>query len=149
MKLAPAALIAALGATAALAGCNNYPPPAPMGAPPPAFMADRASGQRLVSCFQARDIRGHRIVDNRTMYMNVNDRDVYRVTMSGACLAGSFSTDPIITRQPPGSSIICRPIDLDISIAHPGTGHSVPCIVDGIELMTPEQVAAIPSKLRP
>jgi hypothetical protein len=86
------------------------------------------------------------------MYIDVGGRDVYRIGMTGACLAGAFSTDPIVTRQPPGSAMICSPIDMDISIVRGGGGSgsfATPCIVGSIQRLTPAEVAALPPKLKP
>jgi hypothetical protein len=145
MKLALASLV---GAAAALGACTAYDPyngTAPLAAAP-AYGVDAVA--RPGGCFYARDIRNHTVLDDHTLLINVADRDVYRVEMSGACLAGATSSDPIITRQPPGSTTVCRPIDLDISIAI-GGGMRSPCIVSDIVRLTPEEVAALPPKLRP
>lgn len=144
MKLALASLIAA---GAALAACAEYYPPPPLPGPPlpPPPLAGTALAPG--DCFRSMDIRNHTVGDDRTLYLDVSGRGVYRVGMSGACLAGSVSSDPIVMRQPPGSQIICRPIDLDIAI-HKG-GFSSPCIVESIVRMTPAEVDALPPRLRP
>jgi hypothetical protein len=67
--------------------------------------------------------------------------------MKGGCLAGAIPSDPIITRSPPGSSMICRPLDMDMAISR--GGFETPCIVDSIVKMSAEEVAALPSKIRP
>jgi hypothetical protein len=98
-------------------------------------------------CFRTADIRGHTVGDDRTLYLNVNGRAVYRVQMSGACLAGATSSDPLVMRQPPGSAIVCRPIDLDVSISK--GGFPSPCIVNSITPMSVAEVDALPPRLRP
>jgi hypothetical protein len=118
------------------------PQPSPLGEAPPSG-ASLATGQ----CFRSQDIRSHRIGDRSTLLLNVRGKEAYRVTMKGACLAGATETDPIITRSPPGSTIICKPIDLDIAISK--GGFATPCIVDSIVRMSPEQIAALPKKLKP
>lgn len=142
-------LAAALALALPLAACAAKPPPGDMAgvlppAPPP--------GTRLASadCFRSADIRNHTIGDSRTLFLSVRNRDVYRVGMSGACLAGAFPSDFLVTRQPPGSSLICAPIDMDVAISK-GTsgGFETPCIVESIVKLTPAQVAALPPKLRP
>lgn len=134
----------AAAAILACAGVANAKPrlSADLGPPPPAG-AHLASGQ----CFRSQDIRNHTYADDRTLLLNVRDHSVYRVTMSGACLAGTMPSDPIITRSPPGSQIICRPLDLDIGVGR--SGFETRCIVDSIVKLTPEQVAALPKKLKP
>jgi hypothetical protein len=144
MKLALASILAA---AAGLAACTEYyPPPPPPGvpvvavAPPPGALPPDL-------CFRSRDIRNHTLGGDRTLYLNVNDRMVYRVEMNGACFAGAVQSDPIITREPPGSSIVCRPIDLDVSINK--GGFTTPCIVGSIAPMTAAEVAALPPRMRP
>lgn len=141
MRLAFITLVGALAAaaigTAAFAAKDS-----PLGPPPP-------DGGRLErgDCIRSREIRNHTIADDQTILLNVDGRATYRVTVSGACLGGAVSSDPIVTRNPPGSSLICRPIDMDLAIAKDGFEST--CIVRSIVKMTPEQVSALPKKLRP
>ena len=140
------AMIALCGLTAT--ACAMTPGPAPVTnlGPPPADGAGLPSGQ----CFRSADIRNHTVVDRDTMLLRVNNRDVYRVMVSTGCLAGAMSSDPIITRQPPGAPIICKPIDMDLGVARTGGGgFEARCIVRSIDKLTPEQVAALPPKLKP
>ncbi len=142
MKFAPA-LIAPLAAALGLAACTATTASRPELPPAPPSGAGLASGD----CFRSADLRSHTVGDDRTLFLRVNRGDVYRVSMSGSCLAGAISSDPLITRQPPGSSIVCRPLDLDIGIAK--SGFESRCIVDSIVKLTPAQVEALPRKLRP
>lgn len=128
----------------AASACAMTPTPVANLGPPPPDGAGLHSGQ----CFRSSDIRNHTVADRDTMLLRVNNRDTYRVTVGSGCLAGALSTDPIITRQPPGSPIICKPIDLDLGVARIG-GIETRCIVRSIVKLTPEQVAALPSKLQP
>ena len=142
MKLALAALIAA---GAALGACAPYAP-APHAALAPLPGVDASAAER--QCFRTHDIRSHTVGDKSALYINVSGREVYRIGMSDACLAGAISSDPLVMRQPPGSSMVCRPIDLDIAISRSG-GFAMPCIVSSITRLTPTEVAALPAKLRP
>ena len=150
MKLALATVI---GATGLLAACADYPPPPPP--PPPAALAAAVAPPPVVAppdgCFRTRDITNHTIGDDGTLYLNVNNRDVYRLEMSGSCLAGAASNDPLVMREPPGSPYACQPIDLDISISKGSltTGMPTPCIVRSMTRMTPAEVASLPPRLRP
>lgn len=132
-----AAGLAAAASTAAIAAKESPLPP------PPASGTSLPSGQ----CIRSHDIRNHSIGDPKSLLVRMNNNDVYRFTMAGNCLAGAISSDPIVTREPPGASIICRPIDIDLAISRGGFENR--CIVDSIVKMTPEQVAALPKKLRP
>jgi hypothetical protein len=129
MKLALAAAVAALTAGLALAAAAQ-----------PA--SDRA-------CFQTRDMRNHTVGDDHTLYVKVGQRDVYRIGMTNSCLAGAMSSDPIIMRSPPGSTTVCKPIDLDISITRGGGHINTPCIVGSLMKLTPQEAAALPRKVRP
>lgn len=138
-----------VAAALALAACSAYPPPppppgaAPLLPPPPPSGAGLAGGD----CFRTSDIRNHTVVNAQTLLIRVNRGEVYRVSMGGACLAGAISSDPLIMRQPPGSSIVCRPLDLDIGISK--TGFESRCIVDSIVRMSPAEVSVLPRRLRP
>lgn len=148
MKIAFVCAAAALG----LAACADYYPPGllppaagplPPPPPPPPPGAYLSSGD----CFRTSDIRNHTIGDGETLYLRVNRGDVYRVGMRGACLAGAISSDPLVMRQPPGSPIVCKPIDLDVAVNK--GGFESPCIVDSIVRLTPPEVDALPRRLRP
>lgn len=99
------------------------------------------------SCFRMRDMHNHSVVDANTIYASVGMHDVYKITSSNACFAAKWSSDPLITRVVAGSDIVCKPIDLDLKVG--GSGGVSPCIVTGIQKLTPAEVAAIPKKLRP
>ncbi|MDB5441802.1 MAG: hypothetical protein JWP73_178 [Phenylobacterium sp.] len=150
----PLALIGAIGAAATLAACaEDYayaPPPPPPGAVavvPAAPLYGVPAVAVVPACFYTRDIRNHTVGDDHTLYLNVNDRMVYRVETGNACFAGATSSDPIIIRNPPGSNNVCRPIDLDIGINTGGFNN--PCIVSSIVPLSPAEVAALPRRMRP
>lgn len=107
----------------------------------------RGTGLPAGQCIRSHDIRNHTILDRSTLLISGRDKSAYRVTMKGGCLAAATASDPIITRNPPGSDIICKPIDMDIGIGR--DGFETQCIVDSIVKLTPEQLAMVPKKLRP
>lgn len=142
MKLA-AITLAAGAAIATLA--YAAPPVSNLGPPPP-----KGTGLAPGQCVRSHDLKGHTIADSKTLLMGAQNRATYRVTMAGSCLAGAMSSDPIITRNPPGSDIICKPIDMDIAIARTGGGDfESKCIVESIVKLTDAEVAALPKKLKP
>lgn len=108
--------------------------------------AQPASGH---ACFQSRDMRNHTVGDDHTLYVKVGMHDVWRIGMTNACLAGAISSDPIITRSPPGATTICKPIDMDVSIVKGGGGIKTPCIVGSVMKLTPQEAAALPRRVRP
>ena len=94
-------------------------------------------------CFRTRDLRNHTVGDAHTLYFDVNGRSVYKVVTSNNCLATATSSDPIILLDRASSGQICSKMDLDISV---GEGR---CIVSSINKMTPEEIAALPRRVRP
>lgn len=132
-----AATVAVLGGAAAIAAKES-----PLSPPPPA-----GTGLPSGQCIRSHDIRNHTIADRQTLLIDVNGKATYRITVDGACLGGATASDPIITREPPGSSIICKPIDLDLAIDR--SGFESKCIVKSIVKMSPAEVAALPKKLKP
>jgi hypothetical protein len=135
---------------AALTGCADpyyAEAPAPPGYAVPAAAVVPAAMPG--GCFRSHDIRNHSIApDGHTLYIDVGGKGVYRITTNGACLAGAISSDPLVMEHPPGAQYVCKPIDLDISVAK-GGGVATPCIIDTITPMTPAEVAALPPRLRP
>ena len=151
MKLSLPALI---GAAGALAACTEYnSPPVAVAVPVAAApAADVAPASMAPGCFRTHDIDNHRIADDRTVYVRVLNRDVFRVETSNTCFAGAFPDDPLLIREPPGVPYVCRPIDIDLSILHNvggSLGMRTPCIVQSLTQLTPAEIAALPAKLRP
>jgi hypothetical protein len=146
MKLALAVMTTA---ATALAGCAAPYPPTPR-TPLPEALAAPPVGTALASadCFRPSDIQDHRIADSRTLLIRVRRNDVYRVGMGGNCLAGALVSDPLLMRSPPGTTIACQPIELDIGVIKSG-GFATPCLVDSIVKLTPEQVDMLPRNVRP
>ena len=133
------AFTALIGAAALAAGAHAQP------APPP-------SKPPTESCLRTSDIDSHRVADDHTLYIRQRNRDVFRLEMSGACLSGAGPSDPLVIRATSGVPLACRPVDLDISIAHNigmGGGGRTPCIVRSMSRLTPAEVAALPPKYRP
>jgi hypothetical protein len=135
-------IIALAAGAAATSGVALAAKPSPL-SPPPASGTGLPTGQ----CIRSSEIRNHTVGDRSTLLIDVQGKGAYRVTMKGSCLAGATSSDPIITRSPPGATTICKPIDMDVAISK--GGFATPCIVDSIVKMAPEEVAALPRKLKP
>ncbi|CAN5514532.1 DUF6491 family protein [soil metagenome] len=98
-------------------------------------------------CFRVSQMDGHRVADPKTLYVGVRNKDVYRIDMHGACLAGANMGDPLVIETVGGSDLVCKPIDLDLKVA--GTIGLSPCIVKSITKLTPPQIASLPRKLKP
>lgn len=100
------------------------------------------------SCFRVSQIRNHTKADNSTLLVSVGgQKSVYRWQMAGSCLAGASSSDPLILEPATGGDVICKPIDLNVRVQIGPIAS--PCILKSIHKLTPEQVAALPKKVRP
>jgi hypothetical protein len=117
------------------------------GQPEPAGAYGSPASASAPACFRVRQLHNHTVADPHTMYLNYDNRAVYRVTMSDNCLAAATSSDPIIIKERTGSDQICKPIDLDVSVAVGGIPNR--CIVSSIDRLSPEEAAALPRRLRP
>jgi hypothetical protein len=138
------ALIGVLGAAASLAACQEYGPSAPAAS----AYATPASAKASYGCFRTYDIRNHTIDGDHTAYIRLTDRSVYRIETNGSCFAGATSSDPLVMRSPPGSTYVCKAIDMDLGV-HIGGGPTKHCIVASVTPVAPAQVAALPPKIRP
>lgn len=100
------------------------------------------------SCFRISQIRNHTKADASTLLVSVGSgKSVYRWQMSGACLAAASSSDPLILEPVGGIDVVCKPIDLNVKVQVGAIAS--PCIVKSIAKLTPEEVAALPKKIRP
>lgn len=113
----------------------------------PAFAADQAK-PATSQCFRVSQIDNHTKGDNQTLYLSVRNKEVFRLGMSGSCLTGVSSSDPLVLTPTAGTDLICRPLDLDLKVRM-GPGGLTPCIIKDITKLTPEQVAALPPKVKP
>ena len=111
----------------------------PLGPPPPS-----GTGLPDDQCLLSHEVGNHKIVDGRTLLVDGFGRSkgVYRFSMSNGCLRSAISSDPIGIQQV-GGGRICKPTDLALS------ARSGLCAVDSIVKLSPEEVAALPRRLRP
>lgn len=134
------ALIAAatLGlSSAALAGSEPKTPSDPSDA--------KAAASVQKSCFFRRDVHGFAAPDDKTLYLRVRAKDVYKLDMKGRC--PELDWEHRIAIDSRGSSAICSAIDITILVKNPiGVSR---CSVATLTRLTPEEVAALPKKSRP
>lgn len=115
--------------------------PAPT--PPEAPRSESAKPAR--ACFFNRDIRGFAAPDDKTLYLRVRNREVFRLDMMGRCPDLDWENRIAIDSR--GSSSICDPVDATVLVRGPvGVDR---CPVKAITRLTPEEVAALPRKARP
>jgi hypothetical protein len=98
-------------------------------------------------CFSSRQWQGWSAPDARTLYLRVNQRDIYRVDLSGP---SSDLTAPgmHLVFEAVGVNTICNANDLRLWIADTN-GFRTPLFPRAITRLTPEEAAAIPKKLQP
>jgi hypothetical protein len=101
------------------------------------------------TCFRARDWQGTTAGGPHDLYLRANISDVYHLTMKQECFGarepGQVRVDSLIT----GSDELCSPVDFDIRVGPIAGEPPTPCIVTGIEKLTPEQIKALPRKVVP
>ena len=140
MKLLTLVAVAVAGALSGAAG------PAGQAAISVPGVDTAATAASTDTCFKRRDIRNHTVGGPKTLYLDVAGRDVYRIEMSNSCLVSAVSSDPLIFNNQTGSQSVCKPLDLDITVAAAGPSK---CIVSSISKLSPAEVAALPKKMRP
>jgi len=105
----------------------------------------KASKAAQKSCFFNRDIRGFAAPDDKTLYLRVRAKDVYRLDMKGRCPELDWEHKIAIDSR--GSSSICSAIDATVLVKNPiGVSR---CSVETLTRLTPEEIAALPKKSRP
>lgn len=137
MKPVTLVLASGLAAVASLALAASTP--SPLGPPPPS-----GTGLPEGQCLLAHEAGNHSVADKQTLLIDGFGRSkgVYRVTMKNGCLRSAISSDPIAVRQV-GGGRICDPKSIEL---HARSGL---CAIDSIVKLTPEEVSALPRRLRP
>ena len=99
-------------------------------------------------CFLTRNWSGWKATpDYKSIYIRVGAGDVYRLDLRDSCTALQDAGAYLVTRQH-GSSWICDPLDLDLSVHNP-SGGMIHCGVNSLTPLSAEQTAALPSHLKP
>lgn len=102
-----------------------------------------AQGQQ---CFRTSQMDGYTATDDeQTLYIRAG-RNTFKVEFGNRCTGLAYH-DRLVIRNVGTSNLICTPIDLDISIRETGTG--VRCVATDLRALSPEELAALPKKLRP
>lgn len=123
---------AALSAAMAMAAGSASAGPAPDG---------------VRNCFFVNEWRGWSSPDPSTLYLRINNREIYRVGL----LPGGPNLDRagyFLISQVRGSSSICSALDLDLSLSD-HHGFKTPLFPRTLTRLSPEEIAAIPRKYRP
>ncbi|MFM1961077.1 MAG: hypothetical protein RL588_2594 [Pseudomonadota bacterium] len=143
--LAAAFSIGMAGAAFAQGQTAPTPPEAPRSEAPKSEAAKSDAAKPARACFFNRDIRGFAAPDDKTLYLRVRNKEVFRLDMMGRCPDLDWENRIAIDSR--GSSSICDPVDATVLVRGPiGVDR---CPVKAITRLTPEEVAALPRKARP
>ena len=113
----------------------------------PAASAVAASKPATHKCFFITEWQGWSSPSPTVLYLKVNS-DIYRVDLSvGSDLLRSPGMH--LNSKLNDNSSICTPLDLDLEISDELGAMRERLIAKAITKLTPEEVAAIPSKYRP
>ena len=112
----------------------------------PALAKDKAPGASAQhACFFTRNADGFAAPDDKTLYVRVGVRDVYKFEMFGTCPDIDWNQRLALVSR--ASSSICTGMDAEV-ITHSPIGPQR-CPVRNVQKLTPEEVAALPPKARP
>ena len=90
-------------------------------------------------------VDGFAAPDEKTLYVRVGVRDVYRFDMFGTCPDLDWNQRLALVSR--GSSWICSGMDAEV-ITHSPIGPQR-CPVRHVRKLTPQEIAALPPKSRP
>jgi hypothetical protein len=97
-------------------------------------------------CFYTKMVSGFSAPDDKTLYVRVGAREVYRFDMFGHCPDIDWNQNLALVSRP--SSWICNGMDAEVITHSPGIGQQR-CPVAHMQKLTPEEVAALPRRARP
>jgi hypothetical protein len=126
-----------LAVVAALAACGGASQIA---------LAAPAHGYDAHQCFYTRNVTSFAAPDNKTLYVRVGTRDVYKFDMFGSCPDIDWNQSLALVSR--GSDWICEGMDADVVTHAVGIGRQR-CPVSHVHKLTPEEVAALPRRAKP
>ena len=97
-------------------------------------------------CFYTRNVTSFAAPDEKTLYVRVGVRDVYRFDMFGTCPDIDWNQSLALVSR--ASSWICSGMDADVVTHRTGLGAQR-CPVSNVRKLTPEEVAALPRRAKP
>ena len=119
---------------------------ASLGAPAVQSRDPRTSGGS--QCFLVSQYRQWRDQDERTLYIRVNVHDYYRLTTAHTCSNLTYPNARLVIG---GSDTICTASDWDVRVSKGtgGTDPAIPCQIQTMTKLTPEQASALPARYKP
>lgn len=112
-----------------------------------------STGAQTVSpkraCFPIYEMRGWKAADPHTIYIKVDPDRIFRLDLAQDCPLLRTPAAHLITNVR-GSDLVCSAVDWDLSVSE-GPPGAMPerCIVKQMTLLTRDEAAALPAKLRP
>jgi hypothetical protein len=116
------------------------------GATPVAIAKSPAAKYDRDQCFYTKMVSGFAAPDDKTLYVRVGVKEVYRFDMFGPCPDIDWNQSLALVSRP--SSWICNGMDAEVITHSPGIGRQR-CPVAHMQKLTPEEVAALPRRARP
>jgi hypothetical protein len=100
------------------------------------------------ACFFSDRFQAWRAADARTIYIRVRPDRYYRLDLAAPCPILTSPGARLITRFE-GKRSVCSPEDWDLSAVEWGGSARSQCVVRTMTLLSPEQVAVLPQRVRP
>jgi hypothetical protein len=116
------------------------------GASQVAAARDTAPKYEANKCFYSRNVTSFAAPDERNLYVQVNNRDVYHFEMFGPCPDIDWNQRLTLIARP--GPWICDGMDAEVVTHAAGIGRQK-CMVRHMRKLTPEEVAALPKHARP
>ena len=116
-----------------------------LGAASGANAAGKASDDQ---CFWARNVTSFAAPDDHTVYVKVNQRDVYRLDLLISCPDVDWNQRVALQSSHGAGGSICGPLDAEIISHATGIGHQR-CPVKAMHKLTADEIAALPKKAKP
>ncbi|HLK24068.1 MAG TPA: DUF6491 family protein [Caulobacteraceae bacterium] len=106
----------------------------------------KAQPGRYGQCLYVRNINGFNAPNDRTIYVREGVNEIWRVDLMVDCTGLSFRQS-FGLESVNGDPWICEPIQAEVRFRDLGIHQR--CPVSGLHKLTPEEVAALPRRLRP
>ena len=111
-----------------------------------ALAAAIASPSLASPCFLQRNINGFSAPNDRTVYVRVGVKEIWRLDLMNDCTGLTFRNS-FGLQGSPTSPWICNPLDATVRFHEPGA--RMICPVSAIHRLTAEEAAALPKRDRP
>jgi hypothetical protein len=105
-----------------------------------------ADAKSAEQCFPVSNINGFSATDDRTVYLRVGVKDVYRLDLFTDCVDLTFKQS-LALETLPASPWICQALDATVISREPGIHQR--CPVKAIHKLTADEYSALPKRDRP